>query len=567
MSQALADLRSYDVLVILNEMKEGKSKRYNLLLNQFSNPQTSPQFYMAALQGLKDCVSVLRQEFDAVVGTLLKMDWLKQTAEVITLYKALILDLIAAHTYYLNPCLRMIVLSFTPKILPSDIDKIQGDHIRTANEQAFLHLHDLLQSLSKIVPMATRALIPLMAECQPYLKKSAYQQECYFRNLLKITGYAPTLRSTVLTIIIDRLMKLDVCASREAIQEAEENTTEAQMFAMDLNEEKIVEVKPMQHAEADRLDQIMHLLLYYIHFVCYEKDELKWTECKTIFRELLTVFDKIVVKTYASSHTQFFMFYICSFNDLLVEGFLDYLWKRVQNPSHGMVFRQASVAYMASFIARAKYVNGSSVTACLDLLVAWIHNYIKNSSDSVKVDIEHHGTFYSVCQALFYILVFRHKELLASSKGVKRVQGFNLQTIVTCRLNPLKFCLPIIANTFVSIARIHQLAFCDTVMEKNRRQHLPIAAQDKMMQHNPLDSFFPFDPYILTRSKDFITELYQEFEGNVMEEGHEGMEDEELDLYEHKESASVAMALSASSLPKSPPDFMMYGTSPGFHHP
>jgi hypothetical protein len=36
---------------------------------------------------------------------------------------------------------------------------------------------------------------------------------------------------------------------------------------------------------------------------------------------------------------------------------MDYLWKRVQNPSIGMILRQASVLYLSSFVARAKYVN------------------------------------------------------------------------------------------------------------------------------------------------------------------------------------------------------------------
>jgi RNA polymerase I-specific transcription initiation factor RRN3 len=58
------------------------------------------------------------------------------------------------------------------------------------------------------------------------------------------------------------------------------------------------------------------------------------------------------------------------------------------------------------------------VFACLDLLVAWCHTYIKNASDTVVVDVEHHGTFYSVCQAVFYIMVFRHKELLAGRSGL-----------------------------------------------------------------------------------------------------------------------------------------------------
>lgn len=135
----------------------------------------------------------------------------------------------------------------------------------------------------------------------------------------------------------------------------------------------------------------------------------------------------------------------------------------------------------------------------------------------------------------------------------------NLQTLVSCRLNPLKFCLPIIVKTFASIMRLviykmilargtsyfvvltakrhvllhgkafysyvdmshsflffvlftydsyedgllyfrqRQLLFCDTIIERNRRHDLSVEGSQANQGVNPLDSFFPFDPYILKR--------------------------------------------------------------------
>lgn len=48
---------------------------------------------------------------------------------------------------------------------------------------------------------------------------------------------------------------------------------------------------------------------------------------------------------------------VCERFQALAEGFLDYLWKKLQNPNTQVVFRQAAVAYIASFLARAKHVN------------------------------------------------------------------------------------------------------------------------------------------------------------------------------------------------------------------
>jgi RNA polymerase I-specific transcription initiation factor RRN3 len=64
---------------------------------------------------------------------------------------------------------------------------------------------------------------------------------------------------------------------------------------------------------------------------------------------------------------------------------------------------QSAIAYIASLIARAKFVRLSVLMACLEKLVTWIHSYINNrepnmSNDFMFVDIKSHGAFYAACQ-------------------------------------------------------------------------------------------------------------------------------------------------------------------------
>jgi len=40
----------------------------------------------------------------------------------------------------------------------------------------------------------------------------------------------------------------------------------------------------------------------------------------------------------------------------LCDGFLDYLWKYVQNPNIQAVYRQTAVTYIGSLLARGKFV-------------------------------------------------------------------------------------------------------------------------------------------------------------------------------------------------------------------
>lgn len=57
----------------------------------------------------------------------------------------------------------------------------------------------------------------------------------------------------------------------------------------------------------------------------------------------------------------------------------------------------------------------STVRACLDLLLSWIHRYIDSQDSSGRqacCDISLHGPFYAACQAVFYTLIFRHRAML-----------------------------------------------------------------------------------------------------------------------------------------------------------
>lgn len=52
-------------------------------------------------------------------------------------------------------------------------------------------------------------------------------------------------------------------------------------------------------------------------------------------------------------------------------------------------------------------------------LSQWIHDYINTQDElgMVNSDVRVHKVFYSVCQALFYIVVFRHKDFVHKRKG------------------------------------------------------------------------------------------------------------------------------------------------------
>jgi RNA polymerase I-specific transcription initiation factor RRN3 len=82
----------------------------------------------------------------------------------------------------------------------------------------------------------------------------------------------------------------------------------------------------MKHDQADKLDCLMYVLFEYIStqngtkflkkenfvhkYFCFSGIE----QTKLLFKDLLNVFNKILLPTHDSSHVQFLLFYICSFH-------------------------------------------------------------------------------------------------------------------------------------------------------------------------------------------------------------------------------------------------------------
>lgn len=59
------------------------------------------------------------------------------------------------------------------------------------------------------------------------------------------------------------------------------------------------------------------------------------------------------------------------------------------------------------------------VKVTMQQIAEWIHTYIANQDavECLNSDIRVHAVFYSVCQALFYLVAFRHKDLVERKKS------------------------------------------------------------------------------------------------------------------------------------------------------
>ncbi|XP_040177566.1 RNA polymerase I-specific transcription initiation factor RRN3 isoform X1 [Rana temporaria] len=529
---------------VLAKYSQGNTQAFELLKRQLSDPEIKDVQLINWLYELRISVTHLTIEYEQLVSIVLKLPWLNRSKEVVEEYLSFLAILVSGQTVYLRPCINMIVSHFLPPrvtISEGDInisDSEDGDEDVVAT---FNTCHRALQIIAQHVPSAPCFLMPILVEKFPYVNKSPRVLECYIHNLLRITVYFPGLRREILELVTEKLLKIDVNASRQDIEDAEQNAciansgncgAEEDIFNMDEDEDlqqggRGVLSDTMVHPAAERLDLSLSVFFAYIKEICFINGSMDLNKTKALYRDLLAVFDKFILPTHASCHVQFTMFYICSFKLELTEAFLEHLWKKLQNPNNPAIIRQTAASYIGSFLSRAKFIPLVTVKACLDLLVNWLHSYIdiQDAGSRAFCDVTSHGPFYAVCQAVFYTVIFRHKQLLEGNLriGLAYLQALNFERIVMCQLNPLKICLPTVVNFFAAITRKYQLVFCYTILERNNRQMIPTIRSSTLGSSvqtcaNPLDSFFPFDACVLKRCKKMIDPIYQPWEESNVEE-------------------------------------------------
>lgn len=157
--------------------------------------------------------------------------------------------------------------------------------------------------------------------------------------------------------------------------------------------------------------------------------------------------------------------------------------------------------------------HSKSMSAMLDLSANWNSNVnnpgnmLAGSNNSEMLST--HETFYCCMQAALYICCFHGTGAVGSiieSEEKRRMW----ELVLTSSLQPLKFCLQSVQIEFLRLIRevdmlraeCWPLVACSRSSGGKERQ-----SKDNMM-YNPLDSFFPFDPCLLSAVGNLVERFY-----------------------------------------------------------
>ncbi|KAK3930013.1 RNA polymerase I-specific transcription initiation factor RRN3 [Frankliniella fusca] len=534
------DHRPYKDLVCILRDSDVKDKELCLLLRE-----------------AQDCVSLLDQNLGLFIQVLLIVKWAHRGPEAVAAFQSFLLDLCSAHSYHTKAVLDHLIVNF--KGGSDDVTEWTSGMPTLEEERIFQNIHHVLKKLLRVIPMAGDILMSSIISAFPYLKRSTREHQAFVHNMLEILKYQPKFRKEFLHLITKKLVDLDTHAPRSEIEEAENDD------AMDVDEDifSLEQEQGMKHPIANTLDHLMMRLFTFIKNECVDPNtgEITLERSYSVYKDFQEVFERVILLTHNTHHVQFLMWYLCSLRPKLAEVYVKYLWRLVLSIHVAPVTRQSAAAYVSSFLARANFVKLDFLKSTLQEMSDWIHSYINNLDGQKTVEMRLHVLFYSVCQALFYLLCFRHKDLFRTKQNMVFLRGLNLTKMVTCTLNPLRVCLPELVKKFAAITRAYQLVYCNSVIERNARNSVPIVHDRNHVMHadqpsSLLETFFPFDPYKLKRSLSLIEPTYYVYQDDDINEETTEKADNDDDDFLPEVSASASFDDKRFT----------YSASPGFLH-
>eukprot|EP01126_Amoeba_proteus_P022816 TRINITY_DN2298_c0_g1_i3.p1 TRINITY_DN2298_c0_g1~~TRINITY_DN2298_c0_g1_i3.p1 ORF type:complete len:334 (-),score=76.17 TRINITY_DN2298_c0_g1_i3:205-1206(-) len=220
-----------------------------------------------------------------------------------------------------------------------------------------------------------------------------------------------------------------------------------------------------------------------------------------------------------------------------VHRFLDFICDKLTSGNASTRTMLSSSAYIGSMVGRATFIAPQTTREVLYRLVQWCHNYIKKNGNEVA-DAQKHGLFYSICQSVLYIFCFKYEQILQLPDGMSFIQSLEFLKILQSNLNPLKLILEEVTKEFEVICFKINLPSISPILESNRSVILP--TKTAWGGENQLDSFFPFDPFLLRGSSRYFVGAYQFWKSSPEDNHEEPPESEESEEVEFDEVRRVS---------------------------
>lgn len=506
-------------------------------------------------------VSALTKSNSDLVHAVLRSEWLGRCEDDVSLFIHLLANLVSVHGLFLGEVMRMLVDNLTAS--PPSSGRLPN-HPEVTRSVLYSRVHRTLRHLLQVVPSASRILFKALVDAFPHETDSRRTHIIYVQNLLQLVVYAPELRGEVLTLITERLVKIDVQIQND-LQDLAEEIGEGLVeriprFRPDLmderddsdfsdEEEEESDEEDDDHSglntksiikNVEKIDALLDVLFSHYDQVFSKGSAGDQAGSISI---LLSQFVSIILPIHRSRHSQFLLFHFLQQSPDHIDTFVGACAQITFDKNQPAMMRQASAAYLASFVARGTHVSSRVVREVFEYLASELERLRRVYEPSCRgPDLRRYSSFYVLVQAMLYIFCFRWRDLESDPdcdsedddldpysqehrwlSGVKDALSLN----VFSPLNPLKVSSPAIVTEWARVANHLGVVYVYHLLETNKRvrlQHFSCNAYGQINRetalsarkdedHQHLDEYFPFDPYHLPRSKRWIEGDYREWAG------------------------------------------------------
>lgn len=267
-------------------------------------------------------------------------------------------------------------------------------------------VHYALQFILNLVPTAAMSTLwPRLTENYPHRMEKKGEHTVYLINVLRVIGYVPALRRRILALITERTIRIDVEVQgyledldddevmqlESDIQEgyySEDDADSVVSDDSDMSDEPEEDPLPgtstsLQtiHETADKLDSLLSILLeYYSKSFPEEPTPEPSTTASATFEMLHHFFTTTVLPTHRSRFTQFLLFWAAQksplFSDRLCVSLIDKAFDSARTARQ----RTQAAAYLASYVARAKFMPTNDIRIIVRVLCRWLDEFIDQRS-------------------------------------------------------------------------------------------------------------------------------------------------------------------------------------------
>lgn len=442
--------------------------------------------------------------------------------------------------------------------------------------------HELLNYFLSVIPSSLHFIDSYLIKFFPNKNDTRKVLVNYTSNILYLTKYCKELRFQVWSLIIEKIISIDVELQNELDEMDDDIDSEFEDIDGEDEEDDIKSVNSEDEGEASddddddefegveeynvevnqnikelstKLDAILTLVSENISSEV-TPESLENGEGVSVFNTLTTLFKTHILPTYYTRSIQYIMFHLSQQQLELMDSFLVTLIDisfAVHETSEKKI---KSLQYLGSYIARAKKLSRTQIIFVASYLTSWLNRYAIEREEEVDQPggMERFKHFYAAFQALCYIFCFRRNLFKDLDGNWECELDKFFQRMIISKFNPLKYCNENVMLMFARIAQHEDIAYCFSIIENNNNERLrgivgkaDINKNNKVsssgtrsetpgsatvwslatrQQFIDLQSYFPFDPLFLKNYKEMMKDYYIEWSeaSGDLESDHESDE-------------------------------------------